>query len=208
MSNEWRFWKKEYWSDFKLDQAGVQSFGCLQCAQPGHVEYRREHFFRQDHRQHRQHDPKLRPPVHDQRPGRLPQRPLRRPADRALIISSFRRRALAGSLRGIVFMFAMGILLLLGLIGRLGKYLPAQSIACRFSAGHRICPDQPMPNLSAVAGSDQPVCGFVALGVTALVEKPFPRHGRRSARALPRFLHRTDLGGSTGGGTGYENNMA
>ena len=163
MSNEWRFWKKEYWNDFKLIKPifnlsvvyGALSLVMLNIGanifrgSPSHHQH-----MNYDHcRDQRLADPQLfgGPPIE-------------------AIISGT-----AGApwpvLCGIVFMFAMGILLLLGLIGRLGKYLPAQSIAgFLLVIGFALTF---VPNLSAVAGSDQPVCGYVALGVTAWSKNPF-----------------------------------
>ena len=66
---------------------------------------------------------------------------------------------------GIVFMLLMGILILVGLVGRLGRYLPAQSIsgfllvigfALTFA-----------PNLATVSASDNSMSGYIALGVSA-----------------------------------------
>ena len=72
---------------------------------------------------------------------------------------------------GIVFMIAMAVLILTGLVGRLGRYLPAQSIsgfllvigfALTFA-----------PNLATVAASDNSMSGYIALGVTAWSKNPF-----------------------------------
>ena len=72
---------------------------------------------------------------------------------------------------GIVFMLVTGVLVLLGLIGRLGKYLPAQSIsgfllvigfALTFA-----------PNLATVTQSENSMSGYIALGVTAWSKNPF-----------------------------------
>ena len=72
---------------------------------------------------------------------------------------------------GIVFMLLMGILILVGLVGRLGRYLPAQSIsgfllvigfALTFA-----------PNLATVSASDNSMNGYIALGVTAWSKNPF-----------------------------------
>jgi len=72
---------------------------------------------------------------------------------------------------GIVFMIVMGALLLLGVVGRLGKYLPAQSItgfllvlgfAFIFA-----------PNLAVVSRSDNPMSGFMALGITVWSKNMF-----------------------------------
>lgn len=72
---------------------------------------------------------------------------------------------------GIVFMLLMGILILVGLVGRLGRYLPAQSIsgfllvigfALTFA-----------PNLATVSASDNSMSGYIALGVTSWSKNPF-----------------------------------
>jgi len=72
---------------------------------------------------------------------------------------------------GIVFMLVTGVLVLTGVIDRLGKYLPSQSIA-----GFLLVIGFALtfaPNLSAVAGSDDPMSGYIALGVTAWSKNPF-----------------------------------
>ncbi len=72
---------------------------------------------------------------------------------------------------GIVFMLAMGILILTGVIGKLGKYLPSQSIA-----GFLLVIGFALtfaPNLSTVSSSEQPMSGYIALGVTAWSKNPF-----------------------------------
>jgi len=72
---------------------------------------------------------------------------------------------------GIVFMLVTGILVLVGVIDRLGKYLPSQSIA-----GFLLVIGFALtfaPNLSAVAASDNPMSGYIALGVTAWSKNPF-----------------------------------
>ena len=69
------------------------------------------------------------------------------------------------------FMFIMGILVLAGLVGRLGKYLPSQSIA-----GFLLVIGFALtfaPNLSAVTQTDEPMSGYIALGVTAWSKNPF-----------------------------------
>lgn len=72
---------------------------------------------------------------------------------------------------GIVFMLITGILVLIGLVGKLGKYLPAQSIAgFLFIIGLVITF---IPSLSTVTTSDESMCGYVALGVTAWSKNPF-----------------------------------
>ena len=72
---------------------------------------------------------------------------------------------------GVVFMLVTGILVLLGLVGRLGKYLPAQSISGFLLIIGLVITF--VPNLSTVAASDGSVSGFVALGVTAWSKNPF-----------------------------------
>ena len=72
---------------------------------------------------------------------------------------------------GIVFMLVTGVLVLTGVIDRLGKYLPSQSIA-----GFLLVIGFALtfaPNLSAVAASDNPMSGYIALGVTAWSKNPF-----------------------------------
>ena len=72
---------------------------------------------------------------------------------------------------GIIFMLVMGILVLLGLIGRLGKYLPAQSIS-----GFLLVIGIAMtfaPNLVTVTTSENAMSGYIALGVTAWSKNPF-----------------------------------
>ena len=72
---------------------------------------------------------------------------------------------------GVVFMLVTGLLILLGLVSRLGKYLPAQSISgFLFIIGLVITF---VPNLSTVASSDGSISGFIALGVTAWSKNPF-----------------------------------
>ena len=72
---------------------------------------------------------------------------------------------------GIAFMIVTGLLILTGLVTRLGKYLPAQSIsgfllvigfALTFA-----------PNLQAVSTSENSMSGYIALGVTAWSKNPF-----------------------------------
>ena len=169
MSNEWRFWKKEYWSDFKLikptfNLAAVLgalslvmlniganiSFGGITASIAGTT----QNF---DHLS-------IVNSLAD-----FPSAIFGGPPIEAIISGT------AGApwpvACGIVFMFAMGILILVGLIGRLGRYLPAQSIA-----GFLLVIGFALtfaPNLSAVSQSDQPMSGYIALGVTAWSKNPF-----------------------------------
>ena len=66
---------------------------------------------------------------------------------------------------------ACGILVLVGLVGRLGKYLPAQSISgFLLVIGFALTF---VPNLQDVTASENPIAGFMALGVTAWSKNPF-----------------------------------
>ena len=64
-----------------------------------------------------------------------------------------------------------GLLILTGLIGRLGKYLPAQSIAGFLFVIGMIMTFA--PNLSSVTTSENSMSGYIALGVTAWSKNPF-----------------------------------
>ena len=64
-----------------------------------------------------------------------------------------------------------GVIVLVGLIGRLGKYLPAQSISgFLLVIGFALTF---VPNLQSVTTSENPIAGFMALGVTAWSKNPF-----------------------------------
>lgn len=169
MSNEWRFWKKEYWSDFKLIKPifnlsvvyGALSLVMLNIG--ANISFGGITASIANTTQNYDHLSMINALAD------FPSALFGGPPIEAIISGT------AGApwpvLCGIVFMFAMGILLLLGLIGRLGKYLPAQSIAgFLLVIGFALTF---VPNLSAVAGSDQPVSGYVALGVTAWSKNPF-----------------------------------
>jgi len=169
MSNEWRFWKKEYWSDFKLIKPAFNLsvvYGALSLVMlniGANISFGGITASIANTTQNYDHLSMINALAD------FPSALFGGPPIEAIISGT------AGApwpvLCGIVFMFAMGILLLLGLIGRLGKYLPAQSIAgFLLVIGFALTF---VPNLSAVAGSDQPVCGYVALGVTAWSKNPF-----------------------------------
>jgi AGZA family xanthine/uracil permease-like MFS transporter len=169
MSNEWRFWKKEYWSDFKLIKPTLNtavilgalslvmlniganiSFGGITASLAGTS----QNF---DHLS-------LINSLAD-----IPSALFGGPPIEAIISGT------AGApwpvACGIVFMLVTGILVLVGVIGRLGKYLPSQSIA-----GFLLVIGFALtfaPNLSAVASSDHPMSGYIALGVTAWSKNPF-----------------------------------
>ena len=169
MSTEWRFWKKEYWSDFKLIKPTLNlsvvlgalslmmlniganiSFGGITASIAGTSQ-------NYDHLS-------IINSLAD-----VPSALFGGPPIEAIISGT------AGApwpvACGIVFMLVMGILVLLGLIGRLGKYLPAQSIsgfllvigfALTFA-----------PNLATVTQSENSMSGYIALGVTAWSKNPF-----------------------------------
>ena len=169
MSTEWRMWKKEYWSDFKLIKPTLNasvilgalslvmlniganiSFGGITASIAGTT----QNF---DHLS-------LVNSLAD-----FPSALFGGPPIEAIISGT------AGApwpvLCGIVFMAVTGILVLVGLVGRLGKYLPSQSIAgFLLMIGFALTF---APNLSAVTGSDHPMSGYIALGVTAWSKNPF-----------------------------------
>ncbi len=169
MSGEWRFWKKEYWSDFKFIKPTINatvilsalsimmlnvganiSFGGITASIAG----------TQQNFDHLSIINSL---------ADVPSAIFGGPPIEAIISGT------AGApwpvACGIVFMIAMAVLILTGLVGRLGRYLPAQSIsgfllvigfALTFA-----------PNLATVAASDDSMSGYIALGVTAWSKNPF-----------------------------------
>lgn len=169
MSGEWRFWKKEYWSDFKFIKPSINatvilsalsimmlnvganiSFGGITASIAG----------TQQNFDHLSIINSL---------ADVPSAIFGGPPIEAIISGT------AGApwpvACGIVFMIAMAVLILTGLVGRLGRYLPAQSIsgfllvigfALTFA-----------PNLATVAASDNSMSGYIALGVTAWSKNPF-----------------------------------
>ncbi len=169
MSSEWRFWKKEYWQDFKIIKPRINatvilgalslvmlniganiSFGGITASIAGttqNFDYLSIINSLAD----------------------FPSSLFGGPPIEAIISGT------AGApwpvACGIVFMFTTGILILVGVVDRLGKYLPSQSIA-----GFLLVIGFALtfaPNLSAVAGSDHPMSGYIALGVTAWSKNPF-----------------------------------
>ena len=169
MSGEWRFWKKEYWSDFKFIKPTINatvilsalsimmlnvganiSFGGITASIAG----------TQQNFDHLSIINSL---------ADVPSAIFGGPPIEAIISGT------AGApwpvACGLVFMIAMAVLILTGLVGRLGRYLPAQSIsgfllvigfALTFA-----------PNLATVAASDNSMSGYIALGVTAWSKNPF-----------------------------------
>lgn len=169
MSGEWRFWKKEYWSDFKFIKPTINatvilsalsimmlnvganiSFGGITASIAG----------TQQNFDHLSIINSL---------ADVPSAIFGGPPIEAIISGT------AGApwpvACGIAFMIAMAVLILTGLVGRLGRYLPAQSIsgfllvigfALTFA-----------PNLATVAASGNSMSGYIALGVTAWSKNPF-----------------------------------
>ncbi|MBR5545430.1 MAG: xanthine/uracil permease [Clostridia bacterium] len=168
-TTEWRFWKKEYWSDFNLIKPTLNmsvvmgalsllmlniganiSFGGITASIAGTT----QNF---DHLS-------IINSLAD-----VPSALFGGPPIEAIISGT------AGApwpvACGIVFMLVTGVLVLTGLVTRLGKYLPAQSIsgfllvigfALTFA-----------PNLQTVAASENSMSGYIALGVTAWSKNPF-----------------------------------
>ena len=169
MSAEWRFWKKAYWSDFNIIKPTINlsvilgalslmmlniganiSFGGITASMASTA----QNF---DHLS-------IINSLAD-----IPSALFGGPPIEAIISGT------AGApwpvICGIVFMLVMGILVLLGLIGRLGKYLPAQSIS-----GFLLVIGIAMtfaPNLVTVTTSENAMSGYIALGVTAWSKNPF-----------------------------------
>ena len=169
MSTEWRFWKKEYWADFKLIKpvfnfsvlmgalsilmlnVGANiSFGGITASIAGTTQ-------NYDHLS-------IINSLAD-----VPSALFGGPPIEAIISGT------AGApwpvACGIVFMLATAALILTGMVSRLGKYLPAQSIAgFLFVIGLFLTF---APNLSTVAAAEGAMAGFIALGVTAWAKNPF-----------------------------------
>ena len=72
---------------------------------------------------------------------------------------------------GVAFMLVTAILILTGVISRLGKYLPAQSISGFLFVIGLIMTFA--PNATTVASSEGSMSGFIAMGVTAWSKNPF-----------------------------------
>ena len=168
-TTEWRFWKKEYWADFKFIKPTINmtvvmgalsllmlniganiSFGGITASIAGTTQ-------NVDHLS-------IINSLAD-----VPSALFGGPPIEAIISGT------AGApwpvYCGIAFMIVTGLLILTGLVTRLGKYLPAQSIsgfllvigfALTFA-----------PNLQAVSTSENSMSGYIALGVTAWSKNPF-----------------------------------
>ena len=74
-------------------------------------------------------------------------------------------------LTGIVMMVLTAVLLLTGVIGRIGRYVPAESIA-GFLAVIGVFLTF-LPNLNAAIATEHAAPGAVALGMTAITKNPF-----------------------------------
>ena len=169
MSNEWRFWKKAYWSDFKLIKPTINvkvilsalsimmlnvganiSFGGITASIAGTTQ-------NYDHLS-------IINSLAD-----IPSALFGGPPIEAIISGT------AGApwpvLCGVVFMFVTAVLILTGVIGRLGKYLPAQSISGFLFVIGLILTFA--PNAATVAASEGSMSGFIAMGVTAWSKNPF-----------------------------------
>lgn len=169
MSSEWRFWKKAYWSDFNVIKPTINfsvimgalslmmlniganiSFGGITASIAGTS----QNF---DHLS-------IINSLAD-----IPSALFGGPPIEAIISGT--AAAPWPVLCGVVFMLVTGLMILMGLVSRLGKYLPAQSISgFLFIIGLVITF---VPNLSTVATSDGSISGFIALGVTAWSKNPF-----------------------------------
>lgn len=169
MSTEWRFWKKEYWADFKLIKPTINvsvilgalsimmlniganiSFGGI-TAGIANTTQNYDHL-------------SIINAFAD-----IPSALFGGPPIEAIISGT------AGApwpvACGVVFMLVTGVLILTGLISRLGKYLPAQSIAGFLFVIGMIMTFA--PNLSSVTASENSMSGYIALGVTAWSKNPF-----------------------------------
>ena len=169
-SQEWRFWKKAYWADFKMVKPTLNftvvlgalslvmlniganiSFGGITAS----IAQTTQNF---DHLS-------IINSLAD-----IPSSLFGGPPIEAIISGT--AAAPAPVACGIVFMAATGLLILLGVVGRLGRYLPAQSIAgFLFVIGIFMTF---IPNVNPLAGDGQyGAAGYVSLAVTAWSKNPF-----------------------------------
>lgn len=169
-SQEWRFWKKAYWADFKMVEPTLNftvvlgalslvmlniganiSFGGITAS----IAKTTQNF---DHLS-------IINSLAD-----IPSSLFGGPPIEAIISGT--AAAPAPVACGIVFMAATGLLILLGVVGRLGRYLPAQSIAgFLFVIGIFMTF---IPNVNPLAGDGQyGAAGYVSLAVTAWSKNPF-----------------------------------
>lgn len=169
VSTEWRFWKKEYWSDFKMVKPTLNltvilgtlslvmlniganiSFGGI-TASIANTTQNYDHL-------------SIINSLAD-----VPSSLFGGPPIEAIISGT--AAAPWPVACGICFMFATAILILMGVVGRIGKYLPAQSIAgFLFVIGILYTF---IPNLNGILSEEQRACGFIALAITAWSKNPF-----------------------------------
>ncbi|MDR1953116.1 MAG: xanthine/uracil permease [Clostridiales Family XIII bacterium] len=174
-SEEWRFWRKEYWVDFKLlkPKFGLPallsglSFICLNIG--SNISFGN-----------------ITSGIAGQEPNIDALSVINSLADVPsilfggapieAIISGTAAAPDLGSingpwLAGILMMAVSGILLLLGVIGKLGKYIPAQSIAgFLFIIGFNVTL---VPDMKAAFAAGDPVAAAVAAGVTIISKNAF-----------------------------------
>ncbi|MDR0424998.1 MAG: xanthine/uracil permease [Clostridiales Family XIII bacterium] len=174
-SEEWRFWRKEYWADFKILKpkfglpaffAGLSficlnigsniSFGNITSSIAGQT-------------------PKLDALSFINSLADIPSILFGGAPIEAIISGTAAVPDVGGIngawLAGILMMLVSGILLLLGVIGKLGKYIPAQSIAgFLFIIGFNVTL---VPDLKLAFASGDPVAAAVAAGVTIISKNAF-----------------------------------
>ncbi len=169
MSTEWRFWKKEYWVDFKLIKPTINvsviagalsimmlniganiSFGGITASIAGTSQ-------NYDHLS-------IINAFAD-----VPSALFGGPPIEAIISGTAGAPWPVAS--GVFFMLITGILILTGVISRLGKYLPAQSIAGFLFVIGLIMTFA--PNIASASQSENAMSGYIALGVTIWAKNPF-----------------------------------
>ena len=175
MSNDWKFWKKSFWSEFKLIKPtfnakvllGALSFICLNIG--SNTAFGNITASLAGQTQNLDHLTII---------NSLADIP-------SVIFGGAPIEAIISGtaaapwpvVAGIAMMLLTGVLLLTGLVGKISKFVPAQSISGFLIVIGFIITF--IPNLTAVAAMDpalgggSPVQGYVALGVTALTKNPF-----------------------------------
>lgn len=175
MSNDWKFWQKSFWSEFKLIKPtfngkvlfGALSFICLNIG--SNTAFGNITASLAGQTQNLDHLTII---------NSLADIPsvLFGGAPIEAIISGT-AAAPWPVIAGIAMMLLTGALLLTGLVGKISKFVPAQSISGFLIVIGFIITF--IPNLTAVSAMDpalsggSPVQGYVALGVTALTKNPF-----------------------------------
>jgi AGZA family xanthine/uracil permease-like MFS transporter len=174
-SEEWRFWRREYWSDFKVLKprfklsaffAGLSficlnigsniSFGNITAGIAGQP-------------------PKLDALSVINSLADIPSILFGGAPIEAIISGTAAAPDIGGIngpwLAGILMMLVSGVLLLLGIIGRLGKFIPAQSIAgFLFVIGFNVTL---VPDLKVAFASGDPIAAAVAAGITIISKNAF-----------------------------------